>query len=133
MIRTILRCAVLALAVSAAAPAEAQNYRVIGAWRCHGTSLGGPVVYDMVFNADGYYSGSYDAADGFRAYSEGPYRLTGTLLNIAYDVWAAQPQPTPNPGGETYSVQFRGTEAMTLLPTRCVQGSDCRFACDRHR
>lgn len=131
--RPFLRWGFLVLALVAAAPAQAQNYRVIGAWRCHGASMGGPVVYDVVFNADGYYSGTYAGANGFRAYSEGPYRLTGTLLNIAFDVWEAQPQPTANPGGETYSVQFRGTEAMTLIPTRCPQGSDCRFACERHR
>lgn len=127
--RALLRWTLLAFAVAAATPAEAQNYRVIGAWRCHS----GPTVYDVVFNADGYYSGTYDGANGYRAYSEGPYRLTGTLLNISYEVWEAQPQPTPNPGGETYSIQFRGTEAMSLIPTRCPPGTDCRFACERHR
>ena len=127
--RALLRWTFLALAVSAAAPASAQNYRVIGAWRCHG----GPAVFDLVFNADGHYSGSYDGGNGFRAYSEGPYRLTGTLLNIAYEVWVAQPEPTLNPGGETYSVQFRGTEAMSLIPTRCPPGQECRLTCERHR
>jgi len=129
MMGWFLRWGLVALAVGAAAPAEAQNYRVIGAWRC----LSGPAVFDIVFNADGYYSGTYEGGNGFRAYSEGPYRLTGTLLNITYEVWVAQPEQTPNPGGETYSVQFRGTEAMSLIPTRCPPGQECRFACDRHR
>lgn len=133
MTRSFVRWGLVALALGAAAPVEAQNYAVIGAWRCQGADSGGPVVYDMVFNADGHYSGSYVAASGFRAYSEGPFRLTGTLLSITYDVWATQPQPPVNPGGETYSVQFRGSEAMTLIPTRCPGGAECRFACERHR
>jgi len=51
MNRSLLSWTLLALAIGAAAPAEAQNYRVIGAWRCHS----GPAVFDIVFNADGYY------------------------------------------------------------------------------
>ncbi len=133
MMRTFFRLALLALTLGAAVPASAQNYAVIGAWRCQGADTAGPVVYDMVFNADGSYSGTYSSASGFRAYSEGPYRLTGTLLSITYHVWETQPQPPANPGGETYSVQFRGGEAMSLIPTRCPAGSDCRFACERHR
>lgn len=128
MMRSFARWSFLALAVAAAAPAHAQNYRVIGAWRCQAAEI----VYDVVFNADGYYSGTYTAPNGFRAYSEGPYRLTGTLLGITFEVWEAQP-PAGNPGGETYSVQFRGGEAMTLIPTRCPPGTECRFACERHR
>ncbi len=128
MMRSITRWSLLALALVATAPAEAQNYRVIGAWRCQAAE----VAYDMVFNADGSYSGTYTAPNGFRAYSEGPYRLTGTLLGVTFEVWETQP-PSANPGGETYSVQFRGGEAMTLIPTRCPQGSDCRFSCERHR
>ena len=129
MIRSFLRWGFLALAVGAAAPAEAQGYALIGAWRCHSAGI----VYDVVFNADGNYSGSYAAPNDFRAYSEGPYRLTGTLLRIDFRVWETQPQPTPSPGGETYSVQFRGSEGMTMIPTRCPQGLECRFSCERHR
>jgi hypothetical protein len=132
MMRSLLRWSFVALAVGAAAPALAQNYRVIGAWRCIGAGAAGPIVYDVVFNADGSYSGIYTTVDGYRAYSEGPYRLTGTLLAITFDVWVTQP-PSPSPGGETFSVQFRGGEAMALIPTRCPQGPDCRFACERHR
>lgn len=128
MMRSIARWTLLALALGAAAPAEAQNYRVIGAWRCQAAEI----AYDMVFNADGSYSGTYMAPNGFRAYSEGPYRLTGTLLGITYEVWETQP-PAANPGGETYSVQFRGGEAMTLIPTRCPPGADCRYSCERQR
>lgn len=133
MIRTLFGLSFLALALAAAMPAQAQNYAVIGAWRCQGASTGGPIVYDVVFNADGHYSGAYSAANDFRAYSEGPYRLAGSLLSITFRVWETQPQPTANPGGETFSVQFRGSEAMSLLPTRCPQGPECRFACVRHR
>lgn len=133
MMRTYLRWGLLALALGAAAPASAQNYAVIGAWRCQGADTGGPVVYDMVFNADGSYSGTYVSANGFRAYSEGPFRLTGTLLSVTYLVWETQPQPPVNPGGETYSVQYRGSEAMTLLPTRCPTGPECRLTCERQR
>jgi hypothetical protein len=128
MMRSLPRWGLLALALAAAAPAQAQNYRVIGAWRCHAADI----VYDIVFNADGYYSGTYSTANGFRAYSEGPYRLTGTLLGITFEVWETQP-PSASPGGETFSIQFRGGEAMSLIPTRCPQGPDCRFACERHR
>ena len=129
MIRSLFRWTCLALALGAAAPAQAQNYALIGAWRCQGAQA----VYDMVFNADGHYSGTYAAANGFRAYSEGPYRLTGTLLRIDFLVWETQPQPSATPGGETFSVHFRGGEAMSLLPTRCPPGQECRFACERHR
>jgi hypothetical protein len=128
MTRSLFRWTFLALALGAAAPAQAQNYALIGAWRCHGPQ----VVYDMVFNADGHYSGTYEAANGYRAYSEGPYRLTGTLLRIDFLVWETQP-PSSTPGGETFSVLFRGGEAMSLLPTRCLQGQECRFSCERHR
>lgn len=133
MMRQFLRYGIFALAVAAAAPAAAQNFRVIGAWRCIAATPTAPIVFDLVFNADGYYSGAYSGPNEFRAYSEGPYRLTGTLLGITYGVWETSPNPTPNPGGETYSVQFRGGEAMTLIPTRCPPGSECRFACERHR
>ena len=133
MIRSLLCWTCLALALGAAAPVQAQNYALIGAWRCHGSGMGGPVVYDVVFNADGHYSGTYAAANGFRAYSEGPYRLTGTLLRIDFLVWETQPQPTTTPGGEMFSVHLRGGETMSLLPTRCPQGAECRFACERHR
>lgn len=129
MSRSLFRWTFLALAFGAAAPAQAQGYALIGAWRCHGPQ----VVYDMVFNADGRYSGIYVAANGYRAYSEGPYRLAGNLLRIDFHVWETQPQQTPTPGGEAFSVQFRGGEAMTLLPTRCPQGTECRFTCERHR
>jgi hypothetical protein len=133
MIRSFFRWGFLALALGAAAPAQAQGYALIGAWRCLGANVGGQVVYDVVFNADGNYSGSYAAANGFRSYSEGPYRLTGTLLRIDYRIWETQPQPTANPGGEMFSVQLRGSEAMNLLPSRCPQGPECRFTCERHR
>lgn len=129
MSRSHLRWGFLALALGAAAPVQAQGYALIGAWRCHGAQ----VVYDVVFNADGHYSGSYQAANGYRAYSEGPYRLTGTLLRIDFLVWETQPQPSASPGGEMFSIQFRGGEAMSLLPTRCPQGQECRFSCERHR
>jgi hypothetical protein len=129
MIRFFSRWGLFALALGAAAPAEAQNYALIGAWRCHGPQI----VYDMVFNADGTYSGTYVAGSGYRVYSEGPYRLAGTLLRIDFRVWEAQPQQSANPGGEMFSIQFRGSEAMNLLPTRCPQGPECRFACERHR
>jgi hypothetical protein len=128
MIRFLIASALLALAFGAATPAQAQGYALIGAWRCQSAQ----VVYDVVFNADGYYSGTYRAATGYRAYSEGPYRLTGGLLRIDYQIWETQP-PTPNPGGETFSVLFRGGEAMALIPTRCPQGPECRFSCERHR
>lgn len=131
--RSLLRWPFLALALGAAAPTQAQGYALIGAWRCYGANMGGQVVYDMVFNADGHYSGSYEAANGVRAYSEGPYRLTGSLLRVDFLVWETQPHPTPTPGSETYSVQFRGGEAMALIPTRCPQGPECRFTCERHR
>jgi hypothetical protein len=129
MIRSYFRWGLLALALGAAAPAQAQGYALIGAWRCHAAG----VVYDVVFNADGNYSGSYAAPNGFRAYTEGPYRLAGNLLRIDYRIWETQPQQTANPGGEMYSVQFRGSEGMSLLPTRCPPGPECRFACERHR
>jgi hypothetical protein len=133
MIRSFLRWGLLALAFGAAAPAGAQNYAVIGAWRCQGAGTGGPVVYDVVFNADGYYSGTYVASNGFRAYSEGPYRLAGNLLRIDFQVWETQPQQTPNPGGDTHQVQFRGSEGMTLVLARCAQDPACRLSCSRHR
>ncbi len=128
MSRSLFRWAFLALAFGAAAPVQAQGYALIGTWRCQGPQ----VVYDMVFNADGRYSGIY-VANEYRAYSEGPYRLHGSLLRIDFHVWETQPQPSPTPGGETFSVQFRGGEAMSLLPTRCPQGTECRFTCERHR
>ena len=133
MIRSFLRWGFFALALGAAAPADAQNYAVIGAWRCQGASTGGPVVYDVVFNADGYYSGTYVAANGFRAYSEGPYRLAGNMLRIDFQVWETQPQQTPNPGGDTHHVQFRGSEGMTLVLARCPQDPACQLSCGRHR
>ena len=133
MMRSFLRWTFLALALGVAAPVQAQNYAVVGAWRCLGAAMGGQVVYDVVFNADGTYSGTYVAGNGFRAYSEGPYRLAGNLLRIDYRVWETQPGQTANPGGEMFSVQFRGSEAMNLLPTRCPDGPECRFACERHR
>ena len=129
MIRSLFRLTFLALAFGAAAPAHTQGYALIGTWRCHGPQ----VVYDMVFNADGRYSGIYVTANDYRAYSEGPYRLQGSLLRIDFHVWETQPQQTPTPGGETFSVQFRGGAAMSLLPTRCPQGTECRFSCERHR
>ena len=131
--RFFFRWSFLALALGGAAPAEAQGYALIGAWRCYGAGMGGQTVYDVVFNADGHYSGNYAAANGYRAYSEGPYRLTGTLLRIDYQVWETQPQPSASPGGEMFSVQFRGGEAMSLLPTRCPPNQECRFTCERHR
>src|SRR5262249_53943427 len=133
MIRSFFCWGLLALALGAAAPAQAQGYALIGAWRCHGASRGAQVVYDVVFNADGYYSGTYVATNGFRSYSEGPYRLAGNLLRIDFQVWETQPQPSANPGGDAYHVQFRGGEAMTLLNARCAQNPDCQFSCQRHR
>jgi hypothetical protein len=133
MIRSFFSWGFLALALAAAAPAQAQGYALIGAWRCQGANMGAPVVYDVVFNADGHYSGTYAAANGFRAYSEGPYRLAGNLLRIDFRVWETQPQQTPNPGGDTFQVQFRGGEAMTLVTSRCAQSPECRLSCGRHR
>jgi hypothetical protein len=133
MIRSILHWTILALALGAAAPTQAQGYALIGAWRCQGATMGAPIVYDVVFNADGYYSGTYEAANGFRAYSEGPYRLAGNILRIDFQVWETQPQQTANPGGDTYNVQFQGSEGMALLLSRCAQSPECRLQCRRHR
>ncbi len=127
--RSFARWGFLALALGAAAPAQAQNYALIGAWRCQAPQI----VYDVVFNADGYYSGSFAAANGFNAYSEGPYRLAGRSLRIDFLVWETQPQPSPNPGGDTYQVQFQGSEGMSLCGSRCAQGAEGPLSCVRHR
>ena len=129
MMRSLFHWTLLALAFGATAPAQAQGYALIGAWRCYG----GQAVHDMVFNADGSYSGTYAAPDGFRAYSEGPYRLTGALLRIDYQVWETQPQPTPSPGGDTYQVQLRGGAAMVLLNSRCAPNRECQLRCERQQ
>jgi hypothetical protein len=129
MMRSFFRWGLLALALGAAAPLQAQGYALIGAWRCQGANI----VYDVVFNADGSYSGTYEAGNGFRAYSEGPYRLGGNLLRIDYQIWETQPQQTTNPGSDSYQVRFQGGEAMALHPTRCPQDPACRLSCVRHR
>jgi len=129
MIRSYFHWGFLALALGVAAPAQAQGYALIGAWRCHAAD----VVYDVVFNADGHYSGIYQAANGYRAYSEGPYRLAGNVLRIDFLVWVTQPQQTLNPGSDTFQVQFQGGEAMSLCSSRCAQGAEGPFSCQRHR
>ncbi len=131
MRRFALLCAA-ALFAGAAPPAQAQDAPFAGVWRCQGVVMGGvSVLYDIVLQANGQYSGTYQASNGYRSYSTGPWRLIGNILRFDFQVWNTFPRPTTNPGGDGYYFQFQGANAMSLFHYRCPQNPECRLDCQR--
>ncbi len=120
------------LAITATtAPAHAQGNPFAGVWRCYGATMGAQVVYDIALQPNGTYSGTYVASNGYRSYSQGPYRLIGNILRFDFHVWQTYPRQTTNPGGDGYYFQFQGANAMYLYHYRCPQSPQCRLDCQR--
>ena len=128
--RSILLASAL-LAVGAL-PALSQDNPFAGVWMCRGVMQdGAQVAYQVTLQPNGSYSGTYEASNGYRSYSAGPWRVLGNILRFDFQVWQAYPQTATNPGGDGWYFQFQGPNAMYLFNYRAPQDPSARLACQR--
>ncbi len=126
----VAAAALLACAVTT--PLFAQDNPFAGNWMCRGTIQGGvQVAYQITLQGNGVYTGTYETANGYRSFSQGPYRLIGNILRFDFQVWQTVPQQTTNPGGDGYYYQFQGPNVLYLRHYRCPENPECILGCQR--